>query len=244
VREPRFHTRPPLARAALSQPSCTIPPLRGETSEVLSPLWHPVTGWTVDRYLEGRADLTHPGVGQPAEPVDQNRDRDAFDRVQVDRRPPGDGVLTRFEENLAGEPSNRCRARRDECPSGRGITASRERITTGRRPISAISHHHTSPRAGNTLTKRPRPVATTPDRPTRPARRLGARRRRRNSRPPRRIGDEPAVAERLIDQGGVGNPRPQVPGTVEDSRVHGRAQACPLHAISMPLRIRRWSDLP
>ncbi len=30
----------------------------------------------------------------------------------------------------------------------RGITASRDRTTTGRRPISTISHHHTSPRGG------------------------------------------------------------------------------------------------
>ena len=34
----------------------------------------------------------------------------------------------------------------------RGIAASRESTTTGRRPISAISHHQTSPRAGSALT--------------------------------------------------------------------------------------------
>ncbi len=77
----------------------------------------------------------------------------------------------------------------------RGITASRDRTTTGRRPISAISHHHTSPRAGSALTRRPRPVATTPGRPTRPARRPGVRRRRRSSHPPRRIGGERAAHE-------------------------------------------------
>ena len=52
----------------------------------------------------------------------------------------------------------------------RGITASRDKTTTGRRPISAISHHHTSPRAGNAFTRRRLPVATTPGRPTRRAR--------------------------------------------------------------------------
>ena len=36
----------------------------------------------------------------------------------------------------------------------RGIAASRDRTTTGRRPISANSHHHTSPRAGSALTRR------------------------------------------------------------------------------------------
>jgi len=40
----------------------------------------------------------------------------------------------------------------------RGITASRESKTTGRRPISGISHHQTSPRAGKALTTRPPPA--------------------------------------------------------------------------------------
>jgi hypothetical protein len=34
----------------------------------------------------------------------------------------------------------------------RGMAASRERTTTGRRPMSANSHHHTSPRAGRLVT--------------------------------------------------------------------------------------------
>jgi hypothetical protein len=40
----------------------------------------------------------------------------------------------------------------------RGMTASRESTTTGRRPISAISHHQISPRAGNSLMNSPRLV--------------------------------------------------------------------------------------
>jgi len=79
----------------------------------------------------------------------------------------------------------------------RGITASRDRTTTGRRPISAISHHHTSPRPGSALTTMPRPVETTPGRPTRLAPRGGARHRRRSSRPPRQSGSEPAVPQEL-----------------------------------------------
>src|SRR3954452_16518092 len=39
-----------------------------------------------------------------------------------------------------------------------GITASRESTTTGRRPTSGISHHHTSPRAGAALTMLPQPA--------------------------------------------------------------------------------------
>lgn len=64
----------------------------------------------------------------------------------------------------------------------RGTAASRDRTTTGRRPISASSHHHTSPRAGSALTRRPQPVGRTRGRPIRPARRAGARRRPHNPR--------------------------------------------------------------
>jgi hypothetical protein len=51
----------------------------------------------------------------------------------------------------------------------RGIAASRDSTTTGRRPISAISHHQTSPRAGIALTRPLPPAATTPGHPTRRA---------------------------------------------------------------------------
>ncbi len=74
----------------------------------------------------------------------------------------------------------------------RGMTASRDSTTTGRRPISAISHHHTSPRAGTAVTTLPRPVETLPGPPTRLVHRAGARRRRRSSHPPRPNGSEPA----------------------------------------------------
>jgi hypothetical protein len=77
----------------------------------------------------------------------------------------------------------------------RGIAASRESTTTGRRPISANSHHHSSPRAGRALTRSRPPAATMPGRPTRPVRQVGARHTRRNLRPLRRIDDERAVLE-------------------------------------------------
>lgn len=79
----------------------------------------------------------------------------------------------------------------------RGITASRDRTTTGRRPISAISHHHTSPRAGRALTTLLRHVETTPGRPIRLARRADARRRRRSSHLPRPSGSELAEPQGL-----------------------------------------------
>lgn len=72
----------------------------------------------------------------------------------------------------------------------RGIAASRERTTTGRRPISAISHHHTSPRVGSALTSCRPPAATTLGLPTRRAHQAGACRRRHSSHPPRLIDGE------------------------------------------------------
>ncbi len=82
----------------------------------------------------------------------------------------------------------------------RGITASRDKTTTGRRPISAISHHQTSPRAGRAVTM-PRPhFGTKPGRPTRPARRADARRRRHSSHPLGLSGIEPAERQELRPQ--------------------------------------------
>ena len=75
----------------------------------------------------------------------------------------------------------------------RGIATSRDSTTTGRRPISANSHHQTSPRAGRVLTKRRPLAATTQGRPTRPARRAGARRTRHMPRRSRRLDDKPSM---------------------------------------------------
>jgi len=61
----------------------------------------------------------------------------------------------------------------------RGIAASRERTTTGRRPMSGSSHHQTSPRVGVEVTTRQLRRGTTRGRPTRLLRRAGGRRRRR-----------------------------------------------------------------
>ena len=79
----------------------------------------------------------------------------------------------------------------------RGMTTSRDKTTTGRRPISAISHHQTSPRAGRAVTTLQPHFGTTPGRPTRPARRADARRRRRSSHPPGLSGTEPAERREL-----------------------------------------------
>lgn len=72
----------------------------------------------------------------------------------------------------------------------RGIAASRERTTTGRRPISGGSHHQSSPRNGSVLTWRPRPIGTTEDRPTHRAHRWDDRRRRDSRRRSPQRGSE------------------------------------------------------
>lgn len=55
----------------------------------------------------------------------------------------------------------------------RGMAASRDRITTGRRPISGGSHHHNSPRTGKALTS-PKPhFGTKRGRPSHLRRQLG-----------------------------------------------------------------------
>ena len=51
-----------------------------------------------------------------------------------------------------------------------GMAASRERTSTGRRPMSESSHHHSSPRRGVSVTSRLLRCGMTQDRPTRQAR--------------------------------------------------------------------------
>lgn len=72
----------------------------------------------------------------------------------------------------------------------RGIAASRERTTTGRRPISGGSHHQSSPRSGIVLTWRPLPIGTTEDRPTHRAHRSDGRHTRGNRRRSLQPGSE------------------------------------------------------
>jgi len=79
----------------------------------------------------------------------------------------------------------------------RGIAASRDMTTTGRRPTSGSSHHQSSPRVGSPLMRR-RPLApTTPGRPRRRALQGAACRMRRSSDPLGRIGDEPVTPRGL-----------------------------------------------
>jgi hypothetical protein len=54
----------------------------------------------VDRDGEGSADLPHACVGQPSEPLSEDRDRDALDRVQVDHAMAGHRVLVGLEADF------------------------------------------------------------------------------------------------------------------------------------------------
>jgi len=69
---------------------------------------------TVDRDSESATDVAQAGVGETAESFDEDTDRDALDRVQVDGRTPGDRIIVRLEDDLARECPDCRRARRDE----------------------------------------------------------------------------------------------------------------------------------
>ena len=148
---------------------------------------------TVGRHRERSADLSHPRVAEATESLDEQPDRDRFDGVEVHRASVLHRVVCRLEHDLTGEPrmvvvQGATRARRS-----RGIAASRDSTTTGRRPISGGSHHHTSPRRGRSVIARPL-HGTTRDRPTRLTRRWDVPRRplRRPHRS-RQPGREPGV---------------------------------------------------
>ena len=72
-----------------------------------------------------------------------------------------------------------------------GIAASRDSTTTGRRPTSDNSHHHTSPRFGSCVTRRWPPSARSRDHPTRRADQPDFRHRRRIRRRSRVPGSGP-----------------------------------------------------
>lgn len=74
----------------------------------------------VDRDRKGVADLAHAIVTQAAETVHQDRQRDAFDRVQVDRGPAGHRVVAGFENDLADQTPDRRRTRRNQCSTMTG----------------------------------------------------------------------------------------------------------------------------
>ncbi len=129
----------------------------------------------------------------------------------------------------------------------RGMAASRESTTTGRRPMSASSDHHTSPRLGRGVTTRRLLRGTTGGHPTRRARRAGAPRRLRRPRRSQRLD---------IGQAALGAPRRAAPrrwrrgvGFGPPPRARHRRLYLPEplswhdDATYVPLtQVKRWSD--
>jgi hypothetical protein len=76
----------------------------------------PRASWAVRAAGPRVADLAHAGIGQAAKPFDDHTGRHALDRVEVDSRVPGDRVVAGFEDDLALERPDGCRAWRDEDP--------------------------------------------------------------------------------------------------------------------------------
>ena len=162
------------------------------------------------RRSRGPTDLTHPLVAEPAEPLDERRERDALDRIEVHDRGARHGSSPGSSSTSLGIPRivvvhGPISARRS-----RGIAASRDSTTTGRRPISGSSHHQTSPRVGRAVTTRRRPRETRRGRPT--------RRRLERKAVVRRVGGidlDRAIAgeegaERLVDESRIVHPGPRL----------------------------------
>src|SRR4051794_32024926 len=61
-----------------------------------------------DGDLERLTDLAHSLIAESAEALDQRADGDAFDRIEIDGRPPRDWILCRLEQHLARKATDRC----------------------------------------------------------------------------------------------------------------------------------------
>ena len=111
----------------------------------------------VDRDFECGADLRHSVVTEPSDAVDQDRDREALDRVEVDGAGRGTGSSVGSSTTSLPSPRivvvhgatiTRCESRDRRC---RG-----ESTTTGRRPISVARTTRPHPREGWAISPMPR----------------------------------------------------------------------------------------
>ncbi len=127
----------------------------------------------------------------------------------------------------------------------RGIAASRDNTTTGRRPISGGSHHHTSPRLGRSVIARPRREMTQ-GHPTRRARQSGEPRTLRHTQHRSRPRDAAqgalpglrrSVRRRWFPPVSCGRGRADL-GPLWCS---GVCESCHNHATNMPQRQRAIS---
>jgi hypothetical protein len=137
----------------------------------------------VHRHLERRADpLLFPALKRSRRSVRTATDTLSIEsRLTQERRGTGSSVganRTSLESPRIVLVHGATKVRRR-----RGIAASRDRITTGRRPIASSSHHQISPRAGSGLTTPRLPHETTRGHPIHRLPRSDARRTRRSRRP-------------------------------------------------------------
>jgi hypothetical protein len=56
-------------------------------------------------------------VGESPDPLGEGADRDAFNRIEIDRRQLGNRIGIGFEDDFAGESSDPGGARSDQSPS-------------------------------------------------------------------------------------------------------------------------------
>ena len=190
---------------------------------------------TVDRDRESAADLAQASVGETAESLDEDADRDALNRVEVDGRTPGGSGRRR----VPGRPGW-------GVPGLSSWTARRALAEPAGSPRRAKGQR---PGAG-----RRRPVRTTTPHPE-----WGAR-SRCGGRPPERRQVAPLVglvervlvvggvtrlqlggaiakqqrSQCLIDERGVVDSGAQPSSAIQEFRVYRRAEACACHAITMP----------
>ena len=68
----------------------------------------------VDSDLKGSADFAHAGIGETTKSLDKNTHGNAFNRVEIDRRRPRDGIVASLQEHLAGQAPNRRGAGRND----------------------------------------------------------------------------------------------------------------------------------
>lgn len=90
------------------------PRLPGHPAARLRPSLEVAPDIAVNRDFERRADGAHPFAAENAESLDQDGDRDALHRIEVDGAPFGDGIVARLKDDLAGQTADRGRARRNQ----------------------------------------------------------------------------------------------------------------------------------
>ena len=76
---------------------------------------HAQSAARINSDLECSADLAHAFVAEATQALHKDSDRDALDSVEIYAGSSWDGVVARFQHNLAGQASDGCRAWGDEC---------------------------------------------------------------------------------------------------------------------------------